>query len=111
MLRTFQSVKDPLYEFSVVHEDFVRYRAEVPDQLKDVTTLHLFVIVFAEDIIQFLLSNEAIPIGVNLTNGQGYLLQTIFIDHHIDKPLLRQGKAILDLLIEPVTMEISKISA
>ena len=106
-----QSCEDPLLELSVVHEDLVRYGAEVLDQLKHVATFHLLAVVFAEDIVQFLLGHEAVPIGVNVPNGQGYLLQTIIIDHHIDKLLLCQGKAILDLLIDSVTMEVSEIAA
>ena len=106
-----QSCEDPLLEFSVVHEDLVRYRAKVPDQLKHVATFHLLAVVFPKDIIQFLLGHEAVPVGVNVPNSQSYLLQTIIVDHHIDKLLLCQGEAILDLLIDSVTMEVSEIAA
>ena len=74
LLRILQLRVDPLLELAVVDEDLVRNGPEVLQEGEDVLALHLVAIVVAENVIELLLSNKAVSVGVDLPNGQGYLL-------------------------------------
>ena len=73
-------------------------------------SLHLVTIVFSEDVIKFLLGNETILIRVNVTNGQSYLLQSVFLKHDLDQLLLSQAFSFLYFFVYAVPMKVTKVA-
>ena len=73
-------------------------------------SLHLVTIVFSEDVIKFLLGNETILIRVNVTNGQSYLLQSVFLKHDLDQLLLSQALSFLYFFVYAVPMKVTKVA-
>ena len=73
-------------------------------------SFHLFAIVFSEDVIKFLLSHETILVRVNVTDGQSYLLQSVFLKHDLNQLLLCQALSFLDLFVHAVPVKVSKVA-
>ena len=107
LLGVSQRTVEPLFKLAVVNKDLVRDRPEVLDQVKDVLSLHLGTIKLSEDVIELLLGDKAILVGVDVTNCQRNVFESVLFNHDIDELGLCKTLALTDGLINAMSMEVS----
>ena len=72
---------------------------------------HFFSVILSEDVVQFLLSDEAVAFGVDAADAKSYLLQSIIRSHNFDELPLRHGIPLFDIFVYSMPMEIAKVAS